>query len=744
MMRAKSLKGALLASTLFVPVTATAQDATGGAYYLGTIVLEAINDGGAGVSDVEAANTAGSRVPVDPHKLPRSVTLLPREMFDAQGARNLEEAASYSPGIATGTYGNDDRYDEFILRGFEAQLSGSYRDGMPFRTVDFASWRTETFGLDSVNILRGPTSDLYGANTPGGLINGVSKRPQFSFGGEARVTTKTHGGGELAVDLTGPISDRLAYRFVAVHNTFGTQYDEVDTGRTYIAPSLTFDVTENTILTVYGQYQKDEIGDVYINVPEYGSYRDNANGTWDRDLYTANPDRNDVDTVQKYVGYELEHRFSESLSLVSRARSAHNEWDMDTEYATAFVNMSYLINPLFGLPPVGAPGDVDTGIMTQFVVDQTLKQNNFDNALHYRFDSGSAHGQLVLGFDHLSLTSKIDSRLGYTGERNLLTGAVTTLLAGTLPTQLDNRREVSLKQTGLYLNGHAELQDRFILSGGLRADKVDYDVSGFNTNLDLSVAHFDYGIEDTLTSGNLSLGYRFTPELMVYGSAAKSFNLPLGGVRADGSALEVEDATSYELGVKYASEDGAKAFSLAYFDITKSNVMTPDSTDDRFVTQVGEVRSKGFELEGTYDFQNGLSLFGSLTYTDAEVTKDTVYKGKKVARVPEMAAALWAQYEFEAVDGLSVGLGARHTGKRYSDSGNTYKIDPVTLFDASLAYEMDNVTFSAALRNVTDEEYVGFCHANRPLLPSAALNAVSGGCVYGAGREISVSANWKF
>ncbi|WP_341368071.1 TonB-dependent siderophore receptor [Yoonia sp. BS5-3] len=733
------LKLALAASTCLVPVGALAQttDETGDVF-LGTIVLQAINDGGEAVTGVEAANTAGSRLPVNPEDLPRSVTILPSELFEAQGARTLEEAASYSPGISTETYGRDDRYDEFSLRGFEVQQSGKYRDALPLRAVDFAAWRTETFGLESINILRGPTSDLYGANQPGGLINGVSKRPEFTQGGEARLTTKSDGGGEVAVDTTGPVSDAVAYRLVALFNQFGTNYDEVETGRIYIAPSLTYEASDDTSVTFYGQYQEDQVGDVYINVPEYGSYQDNANGTWDRDLYTANPDANDIETQQNYVGYELEHYFTNQLSLISRARASQNDWDMDTEYATAFVNISYILGA-----PVGDPSDVDTGIMTKFTVDQTTEQFSADNALSYEFSTANVDGQIIAGVDHFTLSSDIDSSLGYTGERNLLTGEVTTYLAGSLPTDLPNSRQVELQQTGVYLNGRADFGGQAVLSGGIRQDFVDYEIDGFNTGLDTTVTEFGYEIEDSVTSANLALGYRVTPDVLAYGAVSNSFSLPLDGVTEDGSALEVERGLSFEAGLKFASANGATATNIAYFDITKSDVLVTDQTDTRFVEQIGEVRSKGLEIEVTHDFGNGLSLFGSATYTDAEVTEDTFYEGNDVARVPEFAAGLFAQYELQQIDGLSVGLGLRHSGERFSDAANTYEMEAVTLVDGSISYGVDDWTFTAAARNLADKEYVGYCHAN-PALFGNALDSFSGGCVYGEGREISLTARRTF
>jgi len=737
----KPFTALLLASTVLSPVIALAQDANDGdTIYLGEIVLSTIEDGGENATDVQAANTAGSRVPVNPQELPRSVTTLPRELFEAQGARNLEEAASYSPGISTGTYGHDDRYDEFVLRGFESQQSGVYRDGMPQRLVDFAGWRTEIFGVETVNILRGPTSDLYGANQPGGLVNVVSKRPQFSFQGEAIATTRSHGGAEVGIDVTGPVSENLAYRFIGLGNQFGTNYDEVDTSRVYIAPSLTYAPSDQSTLTVYGQYLKDDVGDVYINVPEYGSFRPNGNGQWDRDLYTANPDYNDIETTQSFVGYEFEHKLNNQWSFVSRARVAENDWNIRTNYAASFVNLSYLLGA-----PVGAGTDIDTGIMSRFDVDQDVNSVNADNAFYYKFDTGRVNGQLAFGLDYYGLDSDYRSTNGYVGERNYVTGAVTTLLAGSLPTDLPTQRKTDLSQLGLYLSGYAEIDDKWIVNGGVRFDRIDYSANGFITNLDTSVQNFDHEMKDTRPSANLSVGYQVTPATMVYGSLSNSFALPLSGIKANGEALDVETALAGELGMKFTALSDRTTFNVALFNIVKNDVVfdDPNSSNQIVFTQAGKVRSRGMELELTHDFGTGLSVFGSATYTDAEVTDDATYGGNQVARVPEFAAAVFAEYVIPQLPGLTLGAGARYTGSRYSDIANTYKMDSVILYDASIRYDWNDWQVMLAARNLADKEYVGYCHGNA-ILPSAALNAVSGGCVYGEGRELTLTARKFF
>ncbi|SMR83537.1 iron complex outermembrane recepter protein [Aliiroseovarius halocynthiae] len=740
----KSVSAMLMMSTILAPAVGAAQDADTGAedFYLGTIVLQAINDGGAGVSSVEAANTAGTRVPVDPSDLPRSVTILPRELFEAQGARTMEETVAYSPGITTGTYGHDDRYDEFILRGFEAQIGGVFRDAMPLRTVDWASWRTEPFGLESVNILRGPTSDLYGANQPGGLINAVTKRPEFTFGGEVQTIISDHGGKQVGLDVTGPLSDTLAYRLVGVWNESGTHFDEVDTGRIYIAPSLTFAPSDQTTLTVYGQYQEDNVGNTYITVPKFGTLEPNNVATFGPDTYVGNPEYNTIESTQKYLGYEFEHAFDNGLTFVSRARVSDNTWDDHTEFAGAFVNSSYLLGA-----PVGLPSDIDMAIMTKFDVDQSMQQHSFDNAVHVDIDTGNVVGQVAVGIDHYRVHSATDFTYAYAGELNLLTGDRTPYLTGTgLDFFLPNHRTTDLKQTGIYATGHAEVNDTFILSGGVRHDWIDQSVTGYLTNpLTGTSDSIDNKINETFTSGNLALGYRIAPELMAYGSFSRSFSLPPSGENVNGGGLAIETAKSFEVGMKYQSADGHSSIGLSAYSITKNDVAF--SVAPQLFTQVGEVRSRGIELEATHDFGNGLSLFGSAGYVDASIVENhnNLYVGNQVPRAPKFSAALFAQYEVPSIEGLTFSAGARHTGARYAFIGNQDELPASTLFDASVSYEYNDWNMQLAVRNLANKQDIGFCSpaVAGAFLP-AGLGTTSGTCVYNSGREISLSLSRTF
>lgn len=175
----------------------------------------------------------------------------------------------------------------------------------------------------------------------------------------------------------------------------------------------------------------------------------------------------------------------------------------------------------------------------------------------------------------------------------------------------------------------------------------------------------------------------------------------------------------------------------------------PASCDTFAMTQVGQVTSRGIELEAIHDFGNGLSLFGNGAYTDATISDDPTFDGNAPARVPELAASVYTQYEFAGIEGLSVGVGAGYTGSRFSDVSNSIDLDALTLLDASVSHKRDDWRASLVARNLADTRDVAFCGA-ATLPPSTispfltALDASSGSRTYTAGREISLTSSRRF
>ncbi|MEO1110373.1 MAG: TonB-dependent siderophore receptor [Pseudomonadota bacterium] len=737
----------LAAGPLVVSVGLAAQSAQ--AQTTDEVVLDPITiEGGASDSlenvdgyAAEAAETALRGLPSDIAITPRSISVVTPEQINDQGATTLEEAISYTPGVTTQTFGADGRYDQYAIRGFEVQNSNTYRDGMPLRLFGFAGWRTETFGVERVEVLRGASSSLYGASQPGGLVNVVTKRPRFENSREFLARTSSDGGLELGLDVTGAATEDLAYRFVFLGGESGTQYDETDENRIYFAPSLTWAPTDQTNLTLFAQYQKDKVPDSYILVPQYGSQLPNPIAHYGNDFYTNNPNRNDIETTQNYLGYEFDHEFGNGLTFRSRARYADNDWTNKTGYAAGFFSSAILA----GQPAL--PNAIDAALLVDFDVETRTKQATFDNGLSKEFSFGNVDATVIGGVDYY--------RSDYTDSLSYAFGGFKLLESGTIvgspavpsgPLQIVNTSQ-DIRQTGVYLLGNFEIGQRLVVDAGLRHDWVDITGTSSSTSI-LGSSTTNLDNKQNFTSANLGASYTLDNGISLYGAVARSFNLPPGGTDVNGDQLNIETSQSWEVGAKFRPLGTNSLLSIAYFDITKKD--TPQevlSNPGRF-EQLGEVRSKGIEVAANYSFGNGLSVLGAYNYIDAKITQDSRNQGNRLARIPEHSASLWVAYDLAQVPGLRLGAGARYTGERFSDNANTaaFKVGSVTVFDASVSYQWDGWTAVVAARNLADKEYVTYCQIDQTdILNLVPINqAQAGGCSYGAGRSVELSLTRRF
>ncbi|SDW97897.1 iron complex outermembrane recepter protein [Ruegeria halocynthiae] len=742
------MAGPLMISTGFSAYAQTSAEPN--EVVLDTIVVEGnegnLTDNVEGYA-AEAAITGTRGLPADVATTPRSVSVITSQQFDDQGATTVEEAISYTPGVTAQTFGLDGRYDQFAIRGFEVQNSNSYRDGMPMRLYGFAGWRTETFGLERIEVLRGPTSSLYGAAQPGGLVNSITKRPKFVDSTELYARASGYGGLDLGVDINTVVSDELAYRLVFLGGETGTQYDETDQGRVYFAPSVTWSPTDATNLSVFAQYQRDEVPDSYVLVPQYGSQLPNPGMSYDNEFYTNNPSRNDIETTQSYVGYELDHEFGDGFTFRSRARYADNDWTNKTGYAAAFFSTSTL--PF--LPQPSIPGSINAGALVNFDVDNSAKQATFDNAISKELSFGNVHATVIAGLDYYHSDYDGSQSYAFGGIREYGAGNIFGLPGVSNDPLVTNTISQEIKQTGLYLLGNFEIGSNLIIDAGLRHDWLD--ISGEAATISatplLPSTSTDLDNKQNFTSGNLGASYNFNNGISVYGALARSFNLPPSGVDASGAQLNVEHSQSWEVGAKFRPLGTNSLLSIAYYDIAKKD--TPQAIAGRpgAFEQVGEVRSKGIEVGVNYAFANGLSVLGAYNYIDAKITKNASNQGNRLARIPEHSASLWLAYDVAQVPGLRVGAGARYIGERFSDNANSaeFEVSDVTVFDASVTYERNGWVTTLAARNLADNEYVSYCQIDNTgivdLFPF--INAAeAGGCAYGAARSIELTLSRRF
>jgi iron complex outermembrane receptor protein len=625
-------------------------------------------------------------------EIPQTVNVVAAQVIRDQAPRNLDDALANVSGI---TQGNTlaSTQDSVMTRGFGDNRNGSImRDGMPI-----VQGRGLNASVDRVEVLKGPASLLYGIQDPGGVVNMVSKKPELEQYNALTVRGSTYGNGKNGsgggLDSTGALgTSGLAYRMVLDHEdedywrNFGTHRE------TLVAPSLAWYGESTKLLFAYEHrefltpFDRGTVIDPRDNHPlDISRYRrldepfNNMEGR--SDLYHFEADHELNDNWNAHFGYS---------------------WNRET-YDASQVRVTAI--------------DTSNGTLTRSM-DGTQNAISTD-----RFTTASLEGKVnVLGMQH-DLVFGVDDEYRKIYREDLIRQkSLTTFsylnpvygreVAGSTVSAADSAQTDLLRSDSVFLQDSIHLTDRWILVGGARFQAYDqYAGKGvpFQANTDSN------GQKWVPRAG---LVYRYTDALSFYGSYTESFKpnstiAPLSGSSTvlDGS-IAPEEAKSWEVGAKL-DMPGRVTGNVALFDIKKRNVLVANSEGPTTIySAAGEVRSRGLEVDLSGQLSDRWSMIGSYAYTDAEVTEDPDYKGKKLQNVAKNSGSLSAVYDFGTLvggDQLRVGAGARYVGERAGNAVNDFDLPSYTVADAFATYdtkvEGQKVKFQLNVKNLFDRTY---------------------------------------
>jgi iron complex outermembrane recepter protein len=659
---------------------------------------------------------------------PQSLSVITREQMETQGVNSLAEALRYTPGVTGELFGLDTRGYGIMFRGFNDDSDTTfYRDGLQLRGSAFATFLPlDPYGAERFEVLRGPTSVLYGQNGPGGLINYVTKRPTGERWREFEIGGGSHSRYEGKFDFSGPIDKegKFLYRLTGLGRDGGTQVDFVDLGRIYIAPALTWRPSNNTTLTLLGNYQHDDTGWGIQFYPAAGTVRRNANGRVPPRRFTGEPDF-DVYRLNQYaIGYLLDHRLGDTWTVKQSARYAR----LDNRQKGVFGN---------GLDPLDPSQRTllrygDTG-------KTTLHGFTIDNQAQARFATGPLAHTLLFGVDHQRYRF---SDLGTAYSVDALDLYAPVYGAPVIRDANYQDTDARQYQVGLYLQNQIKVYEKLILLLGGRYDWAK------STTKDSVIPSITKQKDGEFT-GRAGMVYVFDIGLAPYFSYSESF-LPTLGSNAGGKPFVPETGRQYEVGIKYQPSGWKSFITLAAFDLRRQNVLTPDPNNPVLnQVQTGEVRSRGIELEGVMKLSAQLNIIAAYTFLDTEVTKSTVEgeEGKRPVAAPQHMATLWSDYEIQdgALRGLTFGAGVRYMGSSYGDNLNTLKVPDYALVDATLRYDLSGLSgvlglesgtlkgwsVSTNIKNLFDKDHIASCFSDAS-------------CFYGPSRSIVGSLRYRW
>ncbi|WP_244537760.1 TonB-dependent siderophore receptor [Mesorhizobium sp. YR577] len=701
----------------------TADIQTGAIEANGTIALETItiegNNGAFGATDgyTAADSQTATKTGTPLIETPQSVSVVTRKQIEDQNSKTISEALRYTPGVAAET--RTGRYDYPNIRGFgtpggsEANWVG-LMDGLRMpRGVYYIAPSIDPYMLERMEVLKGPSSILYGAVNPGGVVNLWSKRPTADPLHEVEIQYGTYDRRQVGFDFGGALNEdgTLLYRLTGVGRDANAQVDFAEDQRLSISPALTWQPDADTTLTILTNFQRDPSAGNFNYLPYVGTVVEAPWGKFPRNFTEADPNFDESKRTQYALGYEFEHRFTDTWTVRQNLRFMHADYD----YKSVFQN-----------------GWLTPTELTRMSIHSIESFNGLavDNQAQAEFATGDIQHTALLGLDYRRNSADVLMGYGAVDPLDVLNPIYRQDIASP---SLDYATDQKLSQVGVYAQDQMKWGGLSLLTG-IRGDWVEAET------------HNNYAPEyvpqsDSAFSWRAALMYNFENGLAPYASYSTSFE-PVLGTDWSGNPFKPTTGQQYEVGVKY-QPDGWRSFVTAsLFDITQQNVKTgdPDPTHPFASVQTGEVNSRGVELEAHVNFNDNFSLIGSYSYVDIKNTEDTNFKDKRPYGVPSNLASLWANYEFTdgKLDGLGIGAGVRYVGSSYGDAENTLKVPSYTLVDAGLRYdlgkmnpELKGAQLSINAINLFDKTYVSSCWAAHS-------------CFYGNGRTITGTLKYRW
>lgn len=656
----------------------------------------------------------------------QSVSVVTREQMDDQGSQTVAQAMRYTPGVLTNPYGATHRYDYVAMRGFnDGSVDNIYLDGLKSMgdSGTYSTMQVDPYFLERVDILKGPSSVLYGRSSPGGLVALTSKKPLYEPYHQIQATVGSNGQRGMGFDFSGPVDDdkRIAYRLVGLADKSDTQFDHAEEKRYALAPTLSIDFTEDTSLTLQAYLQHDPEGGYHGGNPADGALHPRNGQRISEHFFEGEPGIDGYSRDQQSFGYQFEHRFNDVFTARQNFRYLDSKVSLDQVYSYGWTSpTSNELNRYYS----GA--------------NEHLHSYIVDNMLQADFYTGPVKHTALFGADYQRRKTVVDWQSGSLAPIN----AVNPVYGNSEISYYDPTSYLRrLEQTGVYAQDLIEW-DKWRFSLGLRHDWVE-------TSDENRIAEFgrpegtEISDKRSKTTGRAGVLYLFDNGIAPYISYSESFN-PNSYSDSAGNPLAPTDGKQWEAGIKYQPPGTDNLFTASVFRIDQENLATK-LPQENFYRAIGAVRSQGLELEAHMRLTENFKVLGSYTLTDIDYSKsmpstvsDVDNKGNSPTQAPKHMASVWGDYKFNsgALDGLRLGTGLRYVGSSWVDAENTMKVPSYTLWDASMGYDLGKVGLKGVdvrlnANNLTNESYVASC---------ASLNF----CYMGEERNVSATVSYQF
>ncbi|MBV6850383.1 TonB-dependent siderophore receptor [Xanthomonas euvesicatoria] len=634
--------------------------------------------------------------------LPISARVLDRTLLEDAGVTDLAGALELASGI-TKANNLGGLWDSYSMRGFtgDPNFSSDYMVN-GFNASRGYNGLRDAANTQSIEVIKGPASALYGRGEPGGAVNIVTKKPLFQPQHSVDVSAGRFDSYRAAIDSTGPLSENVAYRLNVMHKDQHSFRDTVDSDSTLLAPSLLWMPTPDTTVSY-------ELEAVRLHTP-FDRGVTAIGGDANRlpaSRFLGEPRDGDIDLHstghQLFVVHGLDQTWSVQGGATYRdsgMRGFSTEpWTLQADQRSLRRERRYRD---YQGRDIAARAEVLGSLQAGRVTHNVLfgiDGNRFDDS---RFQQRARSAATPYSIDVLA------PRYGLAQP-----GRLSTI------TDTDERQQV----WGVYAQDQIDLGARWKALLGLRYDH-------YRQDLDNHLRGTTQRASDGVASPRAGMTFHVDDALSLYASAAAGFR-PNSGVGANGQSFAPEKSRSLETGLKYVQPGDGLEATVAAFRIDKKNVLSLDPADTSFSLPVGQVRSQGVELDLLGRLSTHLAASVGLAYTDSQVTRSSaaaastgLAEGRRFPNVPRLSGNAFLNYEqpLAGKRSAALGVGVLHTGERLGsvDSNTDFVLPAYTVWRAVGHYDLSQrLRLYAKVENLTDRRYAAFSYSEQWVYPGA-------------------------
>ena len=690
-----------------------------------------------------ANESVSTRTASELRDIPQSVTVINKSLMQSQGATSLASALRNVPGLTLGAAEGSSIGNNINLNGFSARTD-VFLDGVRDRGQYFR----DTFALDSIEVLMGPSSMLFGRGSTGGVLNQVSKKPRLNALTEASVGISSTGLLRSTVDVNRKLSDTSAMRVAAMAQKGAASTREQTDVRDYgIAPSLKLGIGTPTQITLSALLQHNR------DMADYGIPPLNgAPAPVDRRRSYGYTDDRTVQDIASF-GATVEHRLSPTSSL--RNVLQYNQVTTDaietapqaigTTGAAGFTALTPAATSALGLGLLSVRLQShdrrirDTSLFNQTEFSTRLRTGSLAHSLLAGLELGrdtynNQNTARVGSCNGVALNAAV-STTGYVACVPLINPPPTVSPANA-PTVNTNLALGSANTLGMYVNDTIQIEPRLKLVGGLRYDRyqaaISNSINAGNLPGNTTLARAD----QTVSFTSVRLGAIWQPDAAqsYYASTSTSFNPSLEQLVSTtgiSQPLPPQQNRAYEVGGKWELDDGALAINAAVFRIDQTNSRSQNS--DGSYSPTGTVRVTGGRLGATGRVSRQLQVFGGYTLLQARIVDAVAVgtQGRVPLNTPRDSLTVWAAYALTPQ--WELGLGVAALSARWANNTNTVQVPSYARWDASLTYRQPRYDVRLNLFNLSNATYY-----------DALIQSDGGRAVPGSGRSALLSMNYRF